>query len=72
MVYKGLTAVSSASIFDPALFRFGGRYSQKCSLSWQKRISVLVYLALYLTYDNSAQFGVLRNALRTAIVTVGL
>jgi hypothetical protein len=25
----------------------------------QKRINALVYLALYLTYDNSAQFGVL-------------
>jgi hypothetical protein len=34
--------------FFPPSLRFGGRYSQKCSLFSQKLINALVYLTLYL------------------------
>jgi hypothetical protein len=43
--------------FWPRSLRFEGCYSQKCSLFSQKQINALVYLALYLTWNNSAQFG---------------
>jgi hypothetical protein len=70
MVYTGITAVSVASIFDPSLLDLEGAIAKNVVLSSQKRISVLVYLALYLTYDNSAQFVVLWGL--KMIVTVGL
>ena len=56
---KGLKAVSMAPVFDPALLDLEGAIAKNVVLSLQKRISVLVYLALYLTYNNSAQFVVL-------------
>jgi hypothetical protein len=59
-----------AWIFDLALLRFGKRYSQKCSLFSKKRISVFMYLALFLKNEiNTAHFGVL---LGLNTLTVGL